>query len=188
MIKEKAILFKLNLTNITDNELFRAFIPRKKTCPKCKAHGRLKPHGSYGRDMLSINGGNPGRERVRIMRVICTSCNTTHALLPDILIPYGSYSLRFIISVIKAYLNRAGTVEELCSRYQIAISTLYRWKALFKNHTNLLLKAFGQISQATKEAVAFICGIEALPASFSDKYGFSFLQGQKLRAKDSGTG
>jgi ribosomal protein S27AE len=187
MIREKALLFKLNLINIPDNELFRTFIPKKKTCPKCRARGRLKPHGSYGRDLISINNGRRGGERVRIKRAICTSCGSTHALIPDILIPHSSHTLRFIVYVIKAYLNRTGTVEELCNHYQVAISTLYRWKGLFKNHTNLLLRAFEQISQTTKEAVTFICNIEALPESFFSKYGFSFLQNQKQHTifKDS---
>jgi hypothetical protein len=119
---------------------------------------------------------------------ICKSCNTTHALLPDILIPGSPYTLHFIIHVIGAYLNRSGTVEELCAHYQIAVSTIYCWKKRFLAHANLLLQAFSQVSQVTVGAIEFISDADALPETFFDKFGFSFLQNQKPQIRGSGTG
>lgn len=188
MIREKAILGKLNNLNITDNELFSSFKPEKTVCPGCGALGRLSPHGSYQRDMISIANDGRAYEKVTIGRAICASCGITHALLPDILVPHGSHTLRFIIHVLRAYLNRDGTVEALCGRFQIAISTLYRWIKRFRQHTNLLLLAFRQISGVTNGAIDFISGIKDLPRSFSDKFGFSFLQNQKLRTGTDGPG
>jgi hypothetical protein len=181
MIREKTIFFKLNSSAPSDRQLLGSFTPRKKNCPACRAHGRLVPHGSYRRAMVSINDGRVCLEQIRVKRVICKSCNKTHALLADILIPHGAYTLRFIIHVIRAYINRSGTVEGLCAHYQIAVSTLYCWKKCFREHTNLLLTAFGQISQMADGIIDFISDIEALPESFFNKFGFSFLQNQKLQ-------
>jgi hypothetical protein len=188
MIREKAIFFKLNSLNSSDSDLFRLFTPSKEDCPKCRALSRLKPHASYERDLISIHDGRRREDRVRIKRVLCKSCITTHALLPDILIPKSSYTLRFIIYVLRAYLNRSGTVEELCSHYQISISTLYRWKKRFRDHANLLLLAFNQISQVTIRAIDSVGDIEALPGSFFNKFGFSFLQNHERQFVSPGAG
>jgi hypothetical protein len=138
--------------------------------------------------MISILESHRLEERVSISRVECNSCNTTHAKLPDNLIPYSPYTLLFIVRVLKAYLNRKVTVENLCDRYQISISTLYRWKARFRQHTNLLLKAFRQLSDVTIKALSYIGSIPHLPSSFFERFGFSFLENNKRHTPGSGCG
>lgn len=72
-------------------------------------------------------------------RVRCRSCGHTHAVLPDWLIPYSTYSLRFILRVLAAYYLGCKTVEELCRRYAISASMLYEWKRLFLEHKEMWL-------------------------------------------------
>jgi len=183
MIREKTLLCKLNELGATDAELFGTFQPSwVGRCPGCGAAGGLRPHGSYTRFMISINGGTRLEETVGISRSLCPSCKKTQALLPDILIPHSSHTLRFIIHVLRAYLNRDCTVAALCERYQIAVATLYRWKHRFREHANLLLAAFKQIRGVTASSLDFIQSIVALPSVFHEKYGFSFLQGRRRRA------
>ena len=69
--------------------------------------------------------------RVQIRRVRCGSCGHTHAILPDHIVPYSTYSLQFILRVLAEYFLGLRTVEQLCRRYAISASMLYQWKALF---------------------------------------------------------
>ena len=114
-----------------------------------------------------------------IERVMCASCGCTHALLYDVLIPYGSYSLRFILYVLRAYLNRNGTVAALCGRFSIAVSTLYAWIDLFNEHANLWLTVLERISRVSLQVLDFFENIDTLPFSFFRRYGFSFLQNHR---------
>jgi hypothetical protein len=114
--------------------------------------------------------------RIEIKRVKCGSCGKTHALLPDILIPFGSYALRFVLTVLRAYLVRNTTVESLCESFAISISTLYKWIHLFREHANLLLPALEQLAWVARGSIECLEGIEALPSFFFGRYRFSFLQ------------
>jgi hypothetical protein len=181
MIREIAIIFKLSnkMAHPSDGELFQA--PRKKPteCPTCKARKCLKRHGSYERFMIILEDGQRVDTVVEIKRVMCLSCGHTHALLPDLLIPYGSYTLRFILHVIRAYLKRTGTVAELCEYYRISPTTLYAWKKRLLSHANLYLDALDRMLTLTLRTIGLISDIPALPSSFYERHGFSFLQGLK---------
>ena len=175
MIREKAILCKLNQIKISDKELLYEATPSFESCPACGAFGCCSPHASYTRWMISIQNGKREETLLTIDRVICT-CGHTHALLPDVLIPYGSYSLRFILHVLRAYLNRNGTVAALCEGFRIAVSTLYAWIDLFNEHANLWLSVLERFTRVTRQVLDFFEDIDALPHSFFRRYGFSFLQ------------
>jgi len=176
MIRQATILFKLFLIKLSDMELLEAMRPDYKRCPACGATGCCKPHDEYGRDMISIEKGIRKEHEIFIQRVICDSCGATHALLPDVLIPCSSYTLRFILHVLRAYFNRNCTVDSLCGHFGIAISTLYGWKKLFKEHANLWLSALLRIYMVSIEALNYFEHIHSLPSLFFQRYGFSFLQ------------
>ena len=117
MIREKAIFIKLNQLHYSDRQLFDAavagFKPSSCGCPKCGAVGRLSQFRPYRRFMVSAEHGSRSDTELIVPRFRCGSCGCTHALLPDSLIPFGSYSLRFVLTVLLAYLNRSDTVLSL---------------------------------------------------------------------------
>ena len=57
-------------------------------CPSCIFEGKLYSHGSYIRNLITEENSFP----INIYRVKCPICGKTHALIPDILIPYFQYS------------------------------------------------------------------------------------------------
>ena len=103
-------------------------------CPTCGAKHCCSPHDSYERYLISNQSGKPIYDHVSALRVICESCGHTHAVLPEIIIPYESYSILFILTVLRNYYTRSDSIQEICDKYQIAISTFYRWKHLFHKH------------------------------------------------------
>ena len=183
MIREKAIFIKLNQSHISDLQLFEsavsAFKVAKCSCPSCGAVGRFKKIRPYERDMISVDHGARTDHRLSVRRFLCESCGHTHALLPDVLIPYGSYSLRFILTVLLSYLERACTVTELCEHWRIAVSTLYEWIHLFIDQFNAWCRILDRIIWVCKDAVDAVTSTTAFPLSFFSRFGFSFLQGTK---------
>ena len=176
MIRQKTLQCKLILLIISDKELLDAMDPSSKVCPACGAVSCCEPHGSYERWMITIHCGDRENHLISVDRVMCSSCEHTHALLSDILIPYSSYSLRFIVYVMWAYLKRHGSVVSLCEKFSIAVSTLYTWIHLFEKQANLWLSALKQISRLSTQTLEYFENIDMLPFSFFRRYGFSFLQ------------
>ena len=153
--------------------------PVFKVCPKCGAVGCFKPFGDYTRGMIYLDNGVRTETIIIVDRVQCCICESTHALLADFLIPYGSYTLRFILHVLRAYFNRRCPVAALCEQYSIAISTLYNWKDLFLEHANLWLPVLQRMSQISIKSLDDFERIDKLPSSFFKRYGFSFLQSRQ---------
>jgi transposase-like protein len=157
------------------------FRHHNKQCPVCGAVGQFSPHGYYYRNLVSHDGEKVLESSVQPPRFKCASCNTTHALLPDIIIPYSPYSLRFMLTVLVAYFERNTTVLDICAYFGIAISTLYAWKHRLLEHKDLLL---GILVSLKEPAHAFLSELLAsmrlseLLNDFFSRYGFSFLQNQ----------
>lgn len=180
MIRVKTIFGKMFSLKTSDRQLFslaiQAFSPSSEVCPHCGSIGRCEFHDSYTRWLISIESGRRTDGLVSIPRVICASCGRTHAILPDVLIPYGSYSLRFILVILNAYLARTSTVHAFCASWGIAVSTLYTWIHLFENQASLWLGALREVRCLKDSALHAICSQDSLPSSFFQRFGFSFLQ------------
>lgn len=66
----------------------------------CGIKGHHIKHGYYNRSIKTLNG----LVTLNILRVICKSCRTTHAIFPKDIVPYSRTLLTDQISIIKTYL------------------------------------------------------------------------------------
>lgn len=178
MIRIFNLFCKLKKIKISDQEWFGQAVGglmlSNQRCPYCGAKGSMKPHDSYSRYMVSLKENKPVTESLRVPRVKCTSCGHTHALLPEMLIPYSSYSLRFVLNVLEAYFLHVHTVEEICEAYQIAHSTLYVFRNLFLSHKQMIL---GLLEDAQEKESDFIGKLDGeLFFQFWESFRYSFLQ------------
>ena len=147
-------------------------------CPSCGAKSKLDPYGSYWRHMVYYANSKIEDKRIKILRFKCKSCKKTHALLPDVLIPYSPYSLNFKLSVLLEYFKREKTVVKICEYFGIAISTLYAWKKQLLDHKELMI---GVIASKNSTIITFLRELfdsDSLQRFFS-KYNFSFLQNKR---------
>jgi hypothetical protein len=156
-----------------------AFSHLVEPCPKCGAPGKLSWHSDYDRGLTSYEGGQIIDSGFLIDRFYCASCETTHALLPDIIIPYGRYSLLFVLAVLIAYFKRATAVTKICEQFGIAVSTIYDWRDRIVLQKDLML---GVLISQKQRGHSYILGLltsgelsDALRRFFR-KYGFSFMQ------------
>lgn len=179
MVRVFHLFCKLNSYKFSDKVLFDTFMSKTdlihQCCPCCGSCSNHVFYSYYERNMISFSDGVRHDYTVAIPRIKC-HCGHTHAVLPDVLIPYGSYSIRFILRVLCNYLARHCTVQELCSKYQIAISTLYTWIHLFLEHFNILAGILESVDSLSLSAIDRINSYVGLTREFYIRFSFSFLQ------------
>lgn len=183
MIRVFDLFCKLNLINLSAREAFLramlAFNVHDHPCPFCScAHPDWQEHASYERYLISFEHGHSVTYVIIIFRYRCPSCGHTHAILPEHLIPYSSYSLPFILAVLRDYYTRPVTIEKLCSEYDISVSTLYAWHSLFLIHKKLWL---GLLEDYISSPDTFLSSLIPIPSkhflsSFFASMRYSFLQ------------
>ena len=183
MVRAFTLLCKLNSYKLSDKVLFDVSMAHldfiHQTCPCCGSTSNHKIYSAYDRCMITFENGARKDYTVTIPRIKC-NCGHTHAVLPDLLIPYGSYSLRFILLVLSEYLIKKSSVEELCLKYQIVKSTLYAWCHLFLEHHNLLAGLLHSVEKLSVDTVSWISSYDSLTQVFYNRFKFSFLQPHHL--------
>lgn len=184
MIRLNALDCKLKNTLLHIRNLYRQCLKQNPlfllVCPYCGAKGTCQPRGSYERSLVTFPDGRPEVIRLRVPRVQC-SCGRSHALLPDFIVPYLSYSLPMILQVLCDYFDRHLTVRGICTKYLITPPVLYRLKKQFFLHKKEWL---GTLRDMSLPACTFLEGI--LTDSFSRFHDsflrlttYSFLQSHK---------
>lgn len=152
-------------------------------CPFCGAKHALSPFASYKRHLVTYDNNEVYNNILTISRYICSSCERTHAILPSVIVPYISFSFKFIVSIIHDYLIcKFNSVEDMCGHYSIAISTFYRILCKFKNHKQLWL---GLLEDKLTSNLSFVHNImnntfkelEVFLIDFFKRNGSSFFQG-----------
>lgn len=155
--------------------------PESETCPVCCSCGNLHVHSYYRRKIIDFISGQTVVHEVSVMRVICDSCCThnTHAILPDFIIPYCSYSLFFILRVLAEYFCHLHTIEKLCERFSITVKQLYKWISLWNLHKSQWLGVLSD-SETTSRSFLFSLmkmeGVSSFLSSFAKHFCFSFMQ------------
>lgn len=149
----KPVLFcKLTRLKITSASLFAAFMsdfcPEKEICPSCGVSGFCRCHDSYERNLIDFSKGKTRFEKITVHRVVCRKCRHTHAVLPDVMIPYRQYSLLFVLRVLMEYFLHRQTVAGLCDRFEITVAVLYRWRALFLRQHAQWIQYLEELEQA----------------------------------------
>jgi hypothetical protein len=194
MIRLFVAFCKLNYKTLSAIDLFlksmEEFTPAnipliKLSCPCCGAKKpRWSYHGSYKRYLLSFENNQLKTDRINITRIICSSCKHTHAILPEIIIPCGSYCLLFVLSALKDYFSKMD-ITKICEKYQISPATLYGWKQLFLRHKKLWL---GILEDMYQNPLLFLASILESDTSkklqqFFKQNGHSLLQGVTKTAR-----
>jgi len=155
------------------------------TCPHCGAKSNCTYFSSYSRNLITFENGLNTCHTVSITRVICNSCSHTHAILPDHLIPFGSYTLSFVLKVLRAYFLEKKTIISLCDFFQLSISTLYEWIKLFKEQKHIWL---GVLNDAVISELKFIDNLFSCSMAVSSFYQItkiSFMQNFKTTRSNS---
>ena len=184
MIRLNALDCKLKNTILSVRSLFRQSLKQSPlfllVCPYCGAKGTCKKRGSYERSLVTFPDGKPQVVRLRIPRVQCT-CGKSHALLPDFIVPYLSYSLPMILRILSDFFTRRLTIRGICEKYLVSPPLIYRFKKRFLLHKKHWL---GVLRDMELSSLSFMDALLASPYTpFHDAFlrltTYSFLQSHK---------
>ncbi len=176
------------ISRINDYELFLSLQKECNTptqpCPFCKAPcDAFCKDGHYNRDFITYLNSLVIYHEVTIYCVQCTSCGHSHALLSSFLVPYSSYSVSFLLSLLfDYYTKKYKTVALLCEHYEIAISTFYRILRSFLRDRTFLKSMEQQLAYADSLNISShlytrpLSNLSTLLQQFFSSYGYSFLQ------------
>ena len=107
-------------------------------CPNCNSTDLIK-WGNYERNIIYL-ADNECRSRViSVKRVKCKSCNHTHALLPEGIVPYKQHSLK---TIIEAITNKTNVSENLIKKWKRQINKIFKplLRTTFKNKVPYKIK------------------------------------------------
>ena len=154
----------------------------KLICPTCKAKAVMVNHGHYQRHLVGIKDGQPKDNIIRVIRLRCLSCGTTHAFLPVSAIPYCGFSIRFIARMITDWTTRFTSIEDLCQCYQISVNTFYRLKQRFLCCVRIAYGITSDGTCAVRMAYAITSSSLSVLSDMLQEYflrtGISFCQGR----------
>jgi Domain of unknown function (DUF6431) len=158
MIRVFQLFFKLNYKVLSGFDFFNKSLEKINLfdykCPFCDTkHPDWKRHDDYERRLICFKNGQAICYLIIVIRYKCSSCGHTHAILPESIIPYQSYSFLFILSVLSDYFTKSCTVNFICEKYTISASTLYSWKKLFLKHKKIWL---GLLEDANTSSIQFL--------------------------------
>lgn len=123
------------------------YIPSSKRY--CNADGYIL-NGGYGRkrivdiQLVQDSDGNFQYEEVeiknfRIQRILEKgSDGKTHAILPEIFVPYKEYTLRYILFHVREYFRNLVTQEKYCLDAEIDVKIFRIWLKWIRDHITVL--------------------------------------------------
>ena len=173
MIRLNALDCKLKNTILSVRDLLRQSLEQSPlfllVCPYCGAKGTCNKRRSYERSLVTFPDGKPQVVRLRIPRVQCT-CGKSHALLPDFIVPYLSYSLPTILHILSDYFTRRLTIRGICEKYLVSPPLIYRFKKRFLIHKKQWLGILRDMELST------ISFMKELLTSSYDRFHDAFLR------------
>lgn len=145
----------------------------------------VRPAGSYDRYLFSMDEANHNEPSLTVPRArFNDDTQHTHAVLSDLNIPYSSYTILFVLTVIYSYLHRRCTVRELCAHWKIAPSTLYNWIHRLERDGKswqLILKKTAKTADDLRSSLGSTIHAKALPFLFLKSCGTPYLAGSDQR-------
>ena len=185
MIRKNSLFCKLIRIKFSSKVLYYYFFtsvePEKETCPFCFSKGNCHIHAYYGRSLFDFINNSRVSHDITIVRVICDSCGHTHALLPDLIIPYDQYSLFFILRVLAEHFLSRSSIEELCERFGISRNLFFKWLKLWNTHKQIW---FGVLCSMETGSLSFLkhlvsTSFSSFSSAFIRRFSFSFLQSHR---------
>ncbi len=186
MIRKNSLFIKLFQLKISSKSTFQIavshFRPELETCPVCGCKGNCHIHAYYDRCLIDFRDGCKVSYSLCIPRVICDNCRHTHAILPDCIIPYRSYSLVFILQVLACFFSDAYTQEAVCDKFDISAKQLHQLILLFKKHKQQWLGVLDDLTMGCSDFLNYLTDAvcySQFSQGFSCRFAFSFLQSHR---------
>lgn len=139
------ILINFNSVNTIFEKIsfYNDFINFNFTCPKCSSHN-FSFFGSYSRNLVIRENDTLVDYNIDIKRVICKDCHSTHALIPNFIIPYKIYSKNIIVSCLKESLD--SNLSKIQNIFNVYRQLILNWKKQFNNYLNFICTFYSSLN------------------------------------------
>lgn len=110
------------------------------SCPKCLAKHCLHRHAKYSRYLLlwAEDGGLQG-EQMELLRLKCSSCGSTHAILTMDMIPFCIYSVQAFLALVSLCMQEDRSVLKTEEQTGVSYQLLYHFLAVFHEYRQHLI-------------------------------------------------
>ncbi len=113
-------------------------------CPNSECGAKNHPmrrHATYGRELVvwDTETGCLREKRMEILRLECSSCGKTHAVLTMDMIPFFSYSVYAVPALVTMCLEPDGSVLRTEEKTGVSYQLLYRFFQIFHEYTQSLM-------------------------------------------------
>lgn len=129
--------WKVNSLNYEKRVIKSKYLDYK--CPICKEKKTLIRHAYYERNFIRWNG-HRDEALLHILRMKCTCCKRTHAILPRDIIPYHIYTFSFywkMLRLVKNYANGVNCCVALLNIYHnMVYKLLHQFQFACNSHKN----------------------------------------------------
>jgi hypothetical protein len=105
-------------------------------CPSCGSYHCFSRHSTYLRNITTFNKNILSNEKIDILRIICSSCKKTHAILPNDVVPYCIYSYLTIMRILTEHFIDKERVLSLVNKYNISFQIIYFFISKLKTFLN----------------------------------------------------
>ena len=163
-LKDILMIIDFSLSRNNYNEILKFYGDWSYQCPVCGAKHHLIRHGSYERYLIF-----PGDDAVlecpcmTVLRLKCTSCGSTHAVLPMDIIPFHQFSVQGVLIVLLSAVSAGSSVLKTARQMDISDQLAYTFLALYRRYDAsilLMLKKLGIWESAaplcTSVSIAFL--------------------------------
>lgn len=151
-------------------DICRTLDTREVECNTCH-HKHCHKHDYYERNYLIIpNDLECEDNKVRILRVKCTECHHTHAILPEEIVPYQQYSLIFIITALILHYVHDMSIRNVCLTMNINKKTFIRWIKTFKRQLIKYYGIFKSLGFSYKNELIKICDYSEYVREFGEDF------------------
>lgn len=136
-------------------------------CPNCKCTGFLKANTSYTRDIIVSHQGYLITGKIKLIVLKCSHCSELHkkdenvqqyhALLPEFIVPYHSYSGEIIINCLNDKINNNEKIPNLEEKYNASYQLIYYWIKIMKKYelvSSIILKMPNDIKCTIKQILS----------------------------------
>lgn len=142
MISIKSDSVNLNITQTLYDKLTDAIQLAMIRCPRCNQVG-FTVHGYYRRRVKRDYLANHETDNfLTVMRVACSECGRTHAILPDFIVPYSQLSLPDTIAIIET-MSSDEENKLLDDHFWIHLEDIRNTKRKFKQYWKQRLLSYG---------------------------------------------
>ena len=135
------LLYKYNYHNSFNQKIYDRNIDHidfsSIKCPKCHCCCSFSFYGTYDRSFILFIG----IVLIHVQRVMCSSCRSTHAVLPSFTVPFLRISLPDACDILTS-----DDIDDILTRLQISMDTVRCIRERYSSTWNSMLPDFENLS------------------------------------------